>query len=144
MKKNLIDERYYLSEYRSFVVNESPCLSHPRALERIKDGLQPLSERCSAIGYQENYVDGHAMSELAGDLRDAMIEYQVGLSPPVSYGVFYLGVVQFAQQKSLYDQNCRLIVRAWLFCSALRKMLKICSRRQVSRVSTIDRRILTS
>jgi hypothetical protein len=44
--------------------------------------LQPLSERASAVGYQENEADRHAIGELAEELRDAIIEYQVGPDLP--------------------------------------------------------------
>ena len=50
------------------------------------------------------------MSEITQDLRGAIIEYQVSPRPPVTHTVLYLGVVQFAQQRSLYEENCRLIV----------------------------------
>ena len=73
--------------------------------------MQPLSERSSAVGYQENDADGHAISELAEELRDAVIEYQVGPDPPLIHTMLYLSVMQLTQQKSLYEQNCRLIVR---------------------------------
>jgi hypothetical protein len=86
-------------------------LIHLRALEGIKDELQPLSERSSAVGYQENDADRHAISELAEELRDTIIEYQVSPDPPVTRRMLCLDAVQFSQQKSLYEQNCRLIVR---------------------------------
>ena len=62
-------------------LDERPCSSHLRTLEGIKDELQILSERSSAVGYKENEADGRAISELAEDLRDAIIEYQVGPAP---------------------------------------------------------------
>lgn len=51
--------------------------------------MQPLSERASAAGYQENDKDGHAVSELAEDLRDVIVEYQVGLDPPSTYQILF-------------------------------------------------------
>lgn len=81
-----------------------------RALERIKDELQPLSKRTSAAGYRGNEADEHAMSEITEDLRDATIEYQVSPRSPVMRTVFYSGTMQFAQRKSLYEQKCRLTV----------------------------------
>ena len=75
-------DRYYcLSEYRSSIGNECPCSSYLRTLEGIKDELRILSDRSSAGGYKENEADGRALSELAEDLRDAVIEYQVGPDP---------------------------------------------------------------
>jgi len=102
---------YCLSGYHSSIVGECLCSSHLRALEGIKDELQILSERCSAAGYKENEADGHAISELAEDLRDAVLEYQVGPGHPATRRMFLSPAVQFTQQKSLYEQNCRLIVR---------------------------------
>jgi hypothetical protein len=55
------------------------------------------------------------MSKITEDVRDAIIEYQVGPSSPVMHWMFYSGAAQFGQQKSLYEQNCRLIVRPGLF-----------------------------
>ena len=85
--------------------------SNSRTLEGIKDELRPLSERVSAVGYKESDADRHAVSELAEELRDAIIEYQVGPDPLATRSMLCLGTVQFAHQKSLYEQNCRLIVR---------------------------------
>ena len=85
-----------------------------RALEGIKDEVQALSERSSAVGYQENDADGHAISGLTEDLRDAIIEYQVGHGSLV-WKILCLSTMQFAQQKSLYEQSCRLIVRPCCF-----------------------------
>jgi len=84
------------------------------------------------------------MSELAEGLRDTIIEYQVSPGALVTCRVFCLGAVQFAQQKSLYEQNCRLIVCPRLLCSGTDQMLTAYSRRQVSNSSTVGRRTLTS
>jgi len=79
------NRRKNLFEWVSFdLCGRSSILPHPRALERITDELQPLSERSSALDYHETDSDGQFISELAEDLRDAVMEYQVGLGPPVS------------------------------------------------------------
>lgn len=67
--------------YHPSFVGGTPCLLLPSALEGIKDELQSLSERSSAADYQENDADRRAACELAEDLRDAVIEYQVGPDP---------------------------------------------------------------
>jgi len=80
------NRRTILFEWVSFdLCRQLSVLSHLRALERIVDELQPLSKRSSAPDYQETDSDGQIISELAEDLRDAVMEYQVGLGPPVSY-----------------------------------------------------------
>ena len=53
------------------------ALTLPRALEGIKGKLESILERTSAVEYQENDADKHAISQLAEDVRDAVIEYQV-------------------------------------------------------------------
>ena len=75
---NLSEKSSYLSGYYRFIVNWRSCPFHLSTLERIKDELQPLYERSSTVGYQGNDPDQHAVCELAEDLRDAIIEYQVG------------------------------------------------------------------
>jgi len=40
--------------------------------------LQAISECSRGAGYQENDADGCDVGELAEDLRDAIVEYQVG------------------------------------------------------------------
>jgi len=42
--------------------------------------LQTIYECSKGVGYQENEVDGCAVGELAEDLRDTIVEYQVGPS----------------------------------------------------------------
>jgi len=69
-------------------VGGSLCLPHLSTLEGIKDELQSISERSSAAGYQESDADGRAVCELAEDLRDAVIEYQVGSDPPTVRNIF--------------------------------------------------------
>ena len=58
-------------------MNLSPRSYHDRALEGIKDKLQSVLEKISAVGYEENDADAHAVEELAEDARDTIIEYQV-------------------------------------------------------------------
>lgn len=41
------------------------------------DELEPILERSGAAGYQESDTDIHIACELAEDVRDAIIEYQV-------------------------------------------------------------------
>ena len=41
--------------------------------------MQSLSDRSSAAGYQENDADVGAVCELAENLRDAVLEYQVSI-----------------------------------------------------------------
>ena len=118
--------------------------SNFRTLEGTKDELRSLSERASAVGYQENDADRHAISELVEELRDAIVEYQVGPDTLSTRSMLCLGTVQFAHQKSLYDQNCRLIVRLYPLCSRKDQVLTDLSRRQVRQTSTISRHTLTS
>jgi len=54
-----------------------PTLTWYRVLEEIKDKLQLLSERPGAADYVENEGDVTAACDLADDLRDAIVEYQV-------------------------------------------------------------------
>ena len=84
--------------------------SHLRALEGIKDELQILSEQSNTVGYKESEADRQVISQLVEDLRDAVIEYQVSLGHPVAWRMHCLATIQFTQQKSLYEKNCRLIV----------------------------------
>jgi len=63
-------------------------LIYRRTLEGIKDELRPISERSSTVSYQENDADGRTVCELAEDLRDAIIEYQVGHDPQPCTGHF--------------------------------------------------------
>ena len=49
------------------------------------------------------------MSEIVEGIKDAILEYQVGPSP-ATHGITCLGTVQFAQQNSLHEKSCRLIV----------------------------------
>lgn len=83
MMMNLSGKWPCLSGYHPSFIGGSPCLPHPSALEGIRDGLQSLSERSGAADYQENDTDRRAVCELAEDLRDAVIEYQVGRDLPI-------------------------------------------------------------
>ena len=58
-----------------------------RALEGIKDELLSILERSSTDGYKENDVDAHAVCELAENVRDAIMDYQVSRIPPVTHKV---------------------------------------------------------
>ena len=51
-----------------------------RALEGIKDKLQLLSERSGTAGNAEKEGDMTAACDLADDLRDAIVDYQVSIS----------------------------------------------------------------
>ena len=39
--------------------------------------MQSILERVGTVGYQGNDADAHEVAELAEDVRDAVIEYQV-------------------------------------------------------------------
>ena len=67
-------------------------------------------EQISTVGYQENGTDVHAVGELAQDVRDAVIEYQVSSNVLVIVIIHCLITVQFGQQNAIQEQNCRLIV----------------------------------
>lgn len=53
------------------------------ALEGIKSELLSVSERSNAVGYREDDADVRAVCDLAENIRDAIIEYQVGSDLPV-------------------------------------------------------------
>ena len=78
MQTNSSDRKTYLSGEYPHTANDHPHSPHPRALEGIKDKLRVLSERSSAADYKQNEVDTSAACDLADDLRDAVVEYQVG------------------------------------------------------------------
>ena len=69
-----------------YIVSGYPHQYHPRALEGIKDELLLISERSSADGYEENDADIRAVCELAENLRDVIVEYQVSHIPMVTPG----------------------------------------------------------
>ena len=52
-----------------------------RSLEGIKDEFHPISERSNAAGYRENDTDVQAVCELAENIRDVILEYQVRFEP---------------------------------------------------------------
>ena len=51
-----------------------------------------------------------AVSGMAEDIRDALIDYQVGGAEAYAAGVIKIGLWQISQQRAIYDQNCKLIV----------------------------------
>ncbi|KAF9645139.1 hypothetical protein BDM02DRAFT_3189954 [Thelephora ganbajun] len=66
------------------------------ALRLIEDNGNVLSNRINAQGYKESQDDIQAVSAMADDIRDAVVDYQM------------------AQQRATYDLNCRLIDAAEL------------------------------
>jgi len=70
-----------------------------------------LGDRVSAQGYEECQGDILAVSGMAEDIRDALLEYQVGSKR--THAVILTEIATFqqtTQQRAIYDQNCRLIV----------------------------------
>ena len=68
-------------------------------------------DRVSAQGYEERQDDIQAVSEMAEDIRDALLEYQVCSERSCGYRVTNIAVLhQTIQQRAIYDQNLRLIV----------------------------------
>ena len=65
------------SECSRSPANRSRCQHILRALERIKDKLQSLSRPSTSAGHAENERDMIIANDLADDLRDAIVEYQV-------------------------------------------------------------------
>jgi len=61
----------------SVLHERTSVLTHPRALEGIRDELLEISDRCNAPEYERNKADVRAVCELAEALRDAIVEYQV-------------------------------------------------------------------
>jgi len=51
-----------------------------------------------------------AVGDLADDLRDAIVEYQVSTGINKAHWIVRSCSLQFSQQKAMYDQNCTLIV----------------------------------
>jgi hypothetical protein len=66
----------YSSAYSPSAANDFSRWPDLSALEGIKEKLQHMSERSTIPG--ENEGDMIAASGLADDLRDAIVEYQVG------------------------------------------------------------------
>jgi len=81
-------------------------------LRLVSDKGAALYNRIDVQGYEECQSDILAVSEMAEDIRDALLQYQVGGEKvPHSYCVTEIGMVQQTiQQRATYDQNCRLIV----------------------------------
>ena len=69
-----------------------------------------MSERSSAVGYQENDKDIRTVCGFVEDIRDAVVEYQVSPDLSVTFRMPGRGSLQLHQQRALYDQNCKLIV----------------------------------
>jgi len=72
-RKGLYECVSFIRFKRLFVLNG------PRALEGIKDKLELLSERSGTAQHPEKEGDMIAACDLADDLRDAIVEYQVGI-----------------------------------------------------------------
>jgi len=72
--------------------------------------LQLLTERSEAAEDAEKEGAMIAICDLADDLRDVVVEYQV--SPDIQKHALngHSCSSQFSQQKAIYDQNCKLIV----------------------------------
>ncbi|KAF9645055.1 hypothetical protein BDM02DRAFT_3173723, partial [Thelephora ganbajun] len=66
-------------------------------LRLINDNGNAFYNRINGQGYNESQDDIRAASAMADDIRDAIVDYQV------------------AQQRTMYDMNCRLIDAADLF-----------------------------
>ena len=80
MRTSSHDGGTYLSAYPPpapprMTAHVNPCL---RALEGIKDRLQSLSDISATPGHTDNEGDMITACEIADDLRDAIVEYQVG------------------------------------------------------------------
>ena len=73
LKRKMILFECVASKNREPVAALIPC----RVLEEVKDELHSILERTSAAGYQENEADALAVGELATDVGNAVIDYQV-------------------------------------------------------------------
>jgi hypothetical protein len=60
-----------------------PLISLPGDLRPIKDKAKGLHERIATEGYVQNEGDIAAVSGLAEDLQDGLIEYRVSIDPEV-------------------------------------------------------------
>ena len=67
----------YTSTCSSSAVKSSPCQLDLRAFEGIKNKLELLSGRSSDTEHGEKEEDVIAVCDLADDLRDVIVEYQV-------------------------------------------------------------------
>ncbi|KAF9644340.1 hypothetical protein BDM02DRAFT_991052 [Thelephora ganbajun] len=85
-------------------------------LEGVKDRLRLLTERSGTDQHAGKEIDAIAVSDLADDLRDAILDYQ------------------FSQQKAIYNQNCTLIDAAESL------VLNSCRRAQAAEFRHGDRR----
>ena len=70
-----------MSAFRSIVMGGLPHQYLFRALEEVKEELLQVSERSSAVGYEENEADVTAVCDLAEDFGDAIMHYQVSHIP---------------------------------------------------------------
>ena len=59
--------------------SRQPC---PSTLQLIKDNGNALCDRVNTQGYEECQGDILAASGIAEDIRDALLEYQVGIDRP--------------------------------------------------------------
>lgn len=115
--------------YYSFNRDECPA-DHPyRALKGITDELQILSEHSNTVDYQENEADGSAISKLSGDIRDAIIEYQVSPSPPVTCGMHYSDTAVHPTEVNVRTK-WQIDCMSWLFVDPYQKLTS-CHRTQV-------------
>ena len=85
-------------------------LTHPRALKTVRDNSMTLYYRVSVQGYKECQGDILAVSEMAEDIQDALLEYQVSGGKSHTAEVVALKLWQTNRQRAIYSQNCRLIV----------------------------------
>ena len=76
MPTSSADEKACLSACSTSGTDNRP-LTQPRALEGIKVKLQSLSEHAGTTEQSEKEGDMTTVCDLADDLRDAIVEYQV-------------------------------------------------------------------
>ncbi|KAF9645965.1 hypothetical protein BDM02DRAFT_382706 [Thelephora ganbajun] len=80
-------------------------------LRIIEDDGNVLYDRINAQGYKECQDDIQAASAMADDIRDAIIDYQMGGSKVYTAVVSPKSgtLLQVALQRTIYDKSCRLI-----------------------------------
>ena len=66
-----------------------------------------------------------AVYDLADDLRDFIVEYQVSAITGSTYWIVHSYNPQFSQQKAIYEQNCKLIVSRGTRASRIHQILII-------------------
>ena len=106
----------------------------------MKDQLELLSKQVDE-GADEG-MNATAVSDLAEDLRDAILDYHVSTGIINVHRVTRSHHAQFSQQKAIYNQNCTLIVSPRSNVSRKNQMLINLCRTQVRRVSTTERQRL--